>query len=54
MNFSLSFTHMINKTDKSIIISKRVQVNTLAEWDFINMYYINIEEAALAFKEKSQ
>ena len=52
MNFFLSFTHMINKTNKSVIISKKTQVNILTEWDFINMYHINIEEAALIFKEK--
>ena len=54
MNFFLSFTHMINKTDKSVIISRRVWVNILAEWDFINTYYIDTEEAALIFKKKLQ
>ena len=54
MNFFLSFTHTINKTDKSVVISKRAWVDTLAKWDFINTYHINIEEAALALKRKSQ
>ena len=54
MNFSLSFTHVINKTNKSVVISRRAWVNTLAEWDFITTYHINTEKAALAFKKKSQ
>ena len=40
--------------NKSIIISRRVWVDTLTEWDFINTYHIDIKEAALTFKEKLQ
>ena len=52
MDFSISFTHMINKTDKSVVISRKAQVDILAEWDFINVYHIDTEEAALIFKKK--
>ena len=54
MNFFLSFTHAINKMNKSVIISRKTWVDTLTEWNFINVYHIDIEKAALAFKEKSQ
>src|SRR5207248_116101 len=31
MNFFLSFTHAINKTNKSVVISRKAQVDILAE-----------------------
>ena len=40
--------------NKSVVISRKAWVDTLAEWDFINVYHIDTEEAALTLKEKSQ
>ena len=54
MNFFFSFMHVINKMNKSVVISRKMQVDTLTKWNFINIYHIDIEEAVLAFKKKSQ
>ena len=48
MNASLSFAHAINIIKKSVIISQRMQVETMTECDFTNACHIDADMQALA------
>ena len=47
MNVELSFTHTVNQTDHSIIISCRTQISHLIKLDLIEAHLIDAEATIL-------
>jgi len=53
MNASLSFAHAINITEKSVIISWKMQVEIMTECDFMNACHVDINIQALVLTESN-